>query len=236
MRRLCAVAASAFFATRAVACVCFPDTVRDCERNAQAQVAFVGRVVEIGAPFRLAADFVVRLRFNATEAFRGVTVGEVHVAMPLSSCGYRFQIGKEYLVYATRAGRGSGALTTGACFGNELRESASAAISNLRGLVNRTGTASVFGFVTGDPEDLKLGLSASKPVAGVSIALHSGDQVRTAKSDGSGAFEFRDLPPGEFLISNDQSATGIRFASRKLRLAPSGCSRENFLVIPTDKP
>src|SRR5262245_52192838 len=115
----------------ALACLCEgPDSPNEKLRSAD--VVFAGKVIaesklwwwpswinfKWSPPFirRDDASYQSRTVFEVTTVWKGDIFAKTSViSEPLSSCGYRFRSGEEYIVYA---GRSEGGLRTAACWGN----------------------------------------------------------------------------------------------------------------------
>lgn len=101
----------------ALACSCAPPGAPDAEMEKSAAV-FSGRVTAVEAPGPVggvisSADRV-KYTFQVSKVWKGPVAPMINVssARDSASCGYEFQIGEEYLVYATEA---QGALTSSLC-------------------------------------------------------------------------------------------------------------------------
>jgi hypothetical protein len=100
------LAAVALIASAGVieACTCYSsDSPAACELYTGAGVAFVGRAIHV-PPDRAAG----RVRFRLTQALKGVAGSEVSVLNDESGvgCGYQFEQGQDYVVFATRNAEG----------------------------------------------------------------------------------------------------------------------------------
>jgi hypothetical protein len=107
------------------ACSCVDDGSGPCGR-AKSDTIFRSKVVA-GAIRGSAVSFT----FEIVESFRGVSPGRVEVttAADEGMCGYTFQVGREYLVYAHRDKE---SLYTGSCSGNQPIGQASEDLRYLR--------------------------------------------------------------------------------------------------------
>src|SRR5688572_9144286 len=99
------------FPKSADACKCAPKGP-PCEAIGQADAVFVGRVLSIDSRPDTYEHLV---RLSVTEGFRGFQLSQVTVTTGLdqASCGYRFQVGESYVVYARRSPQGQ--LSTSTC-------------------------------------------------------------------------------------------------------------------------
>jgi hypothetical protein len=109
----------------AMACSCAaPATPADA--LARSSAAFVGRVTDIDKPLLdslgLTTSGLHYVTFEVTRSWKGVASDRVVVRTRLSgeACGYRFEIGQEYLVYTS----GDADLITGICTGTRPTEGA----------------------------------------------------------------------------------------------------------------
>jgi hypothetical protein len=90
-------------AERAKACSCIRQT--PAEGFADAEAVFSGRIAEVKPnPDSERGGFVITI--EVLEAWKGVTEPIVKVSTAANSaiCGYAFQVGRSYLVYASRDG------------------------------------------------------------------------------------------------------------------------------------
>ena len=119
----------AFFAQSAYACSC---AVTPSPRQAvrEARAVFVGEVIakeDFETTDKFGTQPVVRVKLTVSRVWKGVAGAE---AVVLTSgfepaCGYRFEQGKKYLVYAYADRWGLGGLETGIC--NRTKSLAAAA-------------------------------------------------------------------------------------------------------------
>lgn len=113
---LLAITTTIFFCTtflstdRAYACSCAVEAgvtkqERVQEAFSQANTVFAGKVVDLEDPPSPVNNRMdpITVSFNVPEAWKGSQAKTQEVTTPLSSasCGYEFQAGKEYLVYAS---------------------------------------------------------------------------------------------------------------------------------------
>jgi hypothetical protein len=99
---------------RAYACSCIQPEP-PVEAMTKSAAVFAGRVIDIDAPAVMTNTLDQnKITFNASKAWKGVDKNPVYVYSSGSSasCGYEFEVGKEYLVYAYEE---DGNLATGLC-------------------------------------------------------------------------------------------------------------------------
>jgi len=106
------------------ACTCLPQTLEESLRNST--LVFEGLVVEVEA---VDADgelgpTLLRVRMRVTESWTPGLAEEVVVRTSASgaACGYRFEVGRSYLVYADAGSAEAPAVTL--CSGTKPREQA----------------------------------------------------------------------------------------------------------------
>ena len=223
----------ALFPVRTEACFCAPSPVTACEDNLRTEVVFIGRVTFVRrAAVRERPDEPLRqAHMSILESFRGISEHDVDIFTSATDCGIDFKAQSEYLVYAWRD-QGSGRLGTSACARTAPVDSAAENIANLRQLTSGRGPARVFGFVTGDPDDLQMPFRSSKPLAGIPILLRLGEQSWRTVTDERGDYEFTQLPAGFYEGRADLPNADEEQRHRNFRLLAGACSRQNFLAVP----
>jgi len=175
-----------------------------------------------------------RVYLRVLEPFRGMSEREVEIVTDFSSCGFHFDQGKSYLVYASRDDQ-TGQLTTGACSGTMSMESKPMELEYLRGLVTGATKGEVFGFATLDPTDMVLPFRASKPIASASVVLRSGDRTWKTSTNAKGEYSFLGLEADRYDISVDLPGAPAVQTMRSFELTGQTCSRQNFLGTPVGK-
>jgi hypothetical protein len=148
-----------------------------------------------------------RVRFKVKTTFRGEEEESLEVWTDSGDCGYDFQVGETYLVYADEDEE-SGRINTSVCYRNRRLSDAGDDLAYL--FFYRNGgddAARLEGFVTSDefyqrdldkahdPEKIKL------PAPGVILELNSGHARRYTQSDRDGRFVFDGLAGGEYTVS-----------------------------------
>lgn len=175
-----------------------------------------------------------RVYLRVLEPFRGTSEPEVEVVTDFSSCGFHFDQGTSYLVYAHRDEE-TGKLTTGACSGTTRVDSNPAELQYLRGLITGTTKGEVFGFVTLHPTDMVVPFRANKPIAGAPVILKSGDRTWKTSTNDNGEYSFLGLEADRYEISVDLPNAPVTQTIRNFELTGQTCSRQNFLGTPVGK-
>ncbi len=103
----------------AAACSCAVPGLEESVR--EAEVVFAGRAITVGQEGRLrnllaGGSGLITVRFEVSRAWKGVDMQEVVLRQSVhTTCGYGFDQGSEYLVYARREGISGAFLSTSIC-------------------------------------------------------------------------------------------------------------------------
>ena len=192
------------------ACTCGRvDSPAACELYKKFDIAFVGRAIHV-PPNRAAG----RVRFRLTQALKGVAGPEVSVLNEESGmgCGYQFEEGQDYVVFAER--NAAGAIDIGPCSstvwlihlpdfaGAEFRRESAEAVAFAESLRKPATGGRIFGevridvpFVSPDDHD-----DGQKPVDGATVILQGPGEGRRTTSI-KGRYEFTGLPRGTYRVS-----------------------------------
>ena len=160
----------------------------------------------------------ILVTFSVSRTYRGLARATVQVETGLGAgdCGFPFEIGKQYLVFANK--RESGRLETGICSGTALLEESTANLAYLRGdpvpesapslPQGTTGRLCVRvardGATQADTDGvLLMPVDAASPLA-----------AYEAESDGKDSFCAADVPPGKYLLlfAPDGQESPVSFA------------------------
>ena len=212
-------------AAEALACTCgLRRTGVSCRDLAEAQAIFAGEVISIepvtveARGRRIIAERRVTLR--VLEAFDGHVGAEVQILTNADSsmCGYSFNKGSRYLVYAFA--RPDGELTTSICSRTKPLANIGGELSFLRAPATLKATH-VTGRVQLRENDYGTGSLSPRPVAGARFVL-SGDRQYEAVSGRDGEFEI-DVPSGKyavhFLVADDLYVGALPRLPRELDLS-----------------
>ena len=223
---------------RAQACSCIGPIVA-CESAWTTDAIFVGKVLHVGPAAATGDQFPSRqrpVRFDVTEAFKGVPLGELVVMTGQGGgdCGYAFAEGRTYIVYAHRSAA-TGQLGAGICSRTAPVEQAGEDLAYLRGpFVTPAEEGPIRGTVTRyDPAPGPNLPSRRTPFAGADIRLEGYARAWTTTSGEDGAYEFR-VPPGEYRMfvnvrDGVYSMPGTEGRTVWLRDA-RGCGRQDIAV------
>jgi Carboxypeptidase regulatory-like domain len=195
--------------TRLGACSCGAGGAA-CQVVWNSEAVFVARAIGLGEEIESVRmigalgvgwrERVVRLKVS--EAFRGVEVGDltVRTAASSASCGFTFEVGRTYLVFADRD-KVSGAFTVSLCSNTALVDDSAEALAYLRGPF---GVPSDLGVVRGtvahyDQYDSVDHPAPSTPFAGAELRLEGYSQAHTTNSGPDGAYKFA-VPAGDYRL------------------------------------
>ena len=151
------------------------------------------------------------VRFHVRESFKDPEDEDdpesLEVWTPFGDCGYDFQVGETYLVYAS-GDEETDILSTGYCSRTKRLTDAGEDLAYLFFLKNDPERAArLEGFATSnelyqaDADKLRDATAVKAPVSGIMIALESGEGKRYVKTDAGGRFVFDGLAPGDYTIS-----------------------------------
>lgn len=173
------------------ACTC-ATSLYPSERLDGSAAAFVGTVVGKRLATEQTGFRSVEVVFKVNHAWKGVEVGQKVVVYTPSSgpaCGYNFQLGETYLVYANG---NADVLISSKCLGNKQVAAAATEIRYLDSLAAGQATGTIFGRVyfdwTDDPEGRLVNVEDSD------------GSVRTARTDAEGRYVLEGLDPGAYTL------------------------------------
>jgi hypothetical protein len=184
-----------------------------------------------------------RVRFKVKTTFRGEAPDEVWTDS--GDCGYDFQVGETYLVYADEDEE-TDRIDTSVCYRNRRLSDAGDDLAYLYFFQNGGDeSARLEGFVTSDefyqrdldkahdPEKVKL------PAPGVILELKSGEGPRYTQSDRDGRFVFDGLAGGEYSVSvfaaGYPEVVNLLAGPVRVEVEKKGCASQ-ILLVPKRPP
>jgi hypothetical protein len=200
-----------------------------CEEYWQKDAVFVGEVTALKAA-KDAEGWQKRLVTLAiTEAFRGVTGKEVTLSTGLSGgdCGFGFQPGGQYLVYAYR-NKQSGQLSASSCSRTRKLAEAESDLAYLRSLAKGKTGAYVLGQVVLLPHEYREGAPPHTPQANLRVTLTGQETRFTATTDQEGRYRLEGIPAGKYKVSLKAPAGVIAPEPLELILHDNGCADASF--------
>lgn len=193
-------------ASEALACSCRQKS-SVCNAFGDAAAVFVGKVVEGNSVERM-SDMVkagtkdLMFTFKVSRAFLGAQMDQtvkVHTGFGFGDCGFPFEKGEEYIVYAYQSGD-TKVLSTGICTRTTHISRAQDDIDGLEGLSKSKG-ASVTGTITRYERSSLLG-EPRLPLGGITVELlRMGDRKNFfARTNATGEFAFAGLKGGKYRV------------------------------------
>lgn len=167
---------------------------------------------------------LVSVRFLVDEVYRGLLGGsDVEVLTGLSSadCGFNFEKGKRYLVYAQEY---QNKFRTGICSRTRLLTDAKKDLLYFQYLPPEGSGASIFVKV--------LKRSASEgmvPMQGVKVTAEGPNGSFDGRTDGSGQYEFKHLPPGKYKIKSESAQSPENLSQTEVTVADRTCVAVDLL-------
>ena len=144
--------------------------------------------------------------FDIEEAFKGIKSKSVKIATSArgGSCGYFFEVGKEYLVYAY--GSSEDSLGTSICSRTRSASDAQDDLALLRAMKEGAFETRIFGVVEKMEMNLNGSYGSAKydiPMSGIKVIAEGSSGKFESVTDSTGHFRFVALPPGEYEVNAD---------------------------------
>jgi carboxypeptidase family protein len=168
--------------------------------------------------------------FRIEETFQGDRhdTEQIWTGYGNGDCGYDFQVGKSYLVYAYQDSE-TGRMTTGICTRTAPTADAADDLGYLHSVKLGTAKSWVSGYVTSDDQQriraMVTGNPPASPVRGASIELESVDVTRTTNTDAQGRFVFEDIAEGDYRIHVSAEGYLFRPSPNSFHIARYACSQ-----------
>src|SRR5213593_2022912 len=135
-----------------------------------------------------------KVTLSVSEPFRGAVAGTLVVRNLPGDCGYPFEVGHEYLVFANE---NQGNVTVTICSATQPSKVAVARIEQLRALRDGTNLPDAYGFVGTHPlRSDEAGWEQVQPMAGLSVTARSDSGEYRTQTAEDGLYGFRGLPRG----------------------------------------
>jgi hypothetical protein len=258
---ICVIVVSCFAVTSARACVCSVSS--PCSSFEQAAVVFVGTVRSIdvtngtvqrfGKTEEVLRDLVAH--FEVERRFKGIPEGQGTIdvgSFVFTDCGYRFESGKRYIVYATYVGqddlrdfRGGSLkynLSTQVCSRTQQLPEGQNDIDLIEAMISDRPESRIFGRVVLVETELGKGPTSSKHKnvgAGMKIEARSESNAFEAITDENGNFQISAVPPGRYkvrptLASTQSGYLGLDLAQIVEIRPPQLCGSEAIILIQSN--
>jgi hypothetical protein len=169
-----------------------------CEAYGAADAVFVGTVTGVAenkSNNQAALDVAfLGYKFSVEQAYSGIsgTQVEVFTTLPFGACGFPFQVGERYLVYARRD---KGKLTTSICTRTKSFERASEDLAFLGTLTSVASGVTLYGELHRDV------VQGDFKATDALITVESGKQPREVRPDAAGNFRVDGLSPGKIILT-----------------------------------
>lgn len=218
---------------RAHACSCVGGTPI-CQSFWTTDAVFSGDVLEVSPiPNPDGEGFQPhrRVRFRVLEGWRGRAGATVELTTGAGGgdCGYTFEKGVSYLVFASAR---AGALTTGICSRTRKLTDAAEDLAYLRTALRPAATGRIFGsaMYQRDPNSPP---GPRRPTSGYPVELSDGNRTWKTSTDPKGTYEFTGIPAGAYVVTLLVPATEHAGSPHQVTLAdPRGCAAADFHVVP----
>jgi Tissue inhibitor of metalloproteinase len=169
------------------------------------------------------------VHFDVTKVYRGARSSEevvIHTADQGSACGYAFEQGHDYLVYASA--QPNGELNTSHC--TRTHEVASpkddADIQWMEGLARSPAGGSIFGQIRMLRQNQDGGYDSSA-IARVAVSI-KGPESKTMQSDGEGKFHVDGLDPGKYVVSAKAPNQYAPFGDQTVTIQNRACAEVDW--------
>ncbi len=222
-----------FTAGDAEACSCFSGGPV-CQGFFNTPVVFSGRVTAIEEGPRETGgkiDWQPRIvKFAVNAHYRGGGIEqsvEVRTGMGGGDCGYRFEVGEDYLVYAHSH---ENRLSTGICTPTKPLDKATEDLNFISSLSSAKPVGSIFGGIT----EWKARRSSDEyrpnpPIPALVLTLKGEGGEYSATTDSDGKYSFSEVQPGSYVIQIAAPEGFSPFTDQKLNVAAKGCV--NFSTV-----
>ena len=173
------------------------------------QVIFTGTVTSkltVTAPATVEDAFMRNaFQFSVSEAFRGSAIAgqeiTVYTGAGGGDCGYQFNVGTSYLVYASVY---NGKIVTGICTSTSPAARMQHIIRQLRALQKGERVADLFGMIGTSPVSFADDPLEIKPIAGKRVrVIGSRNLEQSTTTDDEGVYSFQDLPVDTYRLEVD---------------------------------
>ena len=220
----------AVFSSDVNACSCMSGGM-PCHDYWKAAAIFTGTVIDSSPTTSKRGEYEVParlVRFNVDQSFRGVKGNEVEVRTALNEagCGYAFQLGGRYLVYAYSD---ADKLATGICSRTRPVSEAADDLAYFQGLATAKPGATISGEVK------QIDRSATfeqrlRPVSGVKIVIEGPKRVE-AITDVKGSYKVSGLTTGTYKVRVElPDGLSTHNPEGEAKVFDRGCAQVSFWV------
>jgi hypothetical protein len=227
----------------AAACECPEGGVSICQEYWRTDVVFLGTVVGSAKIAINEGDYKYDqrlVRFEVVATFRGDQKAKAEIVTGLGGgdCGYRFNEGETYLVYARR-NRQDQRLYTSTCTRTRPLSRAAEDLEYIRNLPYTYAGAVIFGKINKHNYKAKEGEDFSLPVSFADLIIE-GESLRIeARTDEQGGYRITGLAPGAYTVKlkvpsgmTSNGARGGAMAEAKADVVEHSCQPVDFYLFP----
>ena len=178
----------------------------------------------------LPSEHQMAVKLLIEDTFRGSLGGndvEIVTGMGGGDCGFNFEKGRKYLVYANEW---RGRLYAGTCSRTRLLTEADEDLAYFRNLPAENSGSNIRVKVlkhTPSPNETDRNYD-SKPMENVKVIAESGDQKYEGHTNAAGQLEFRDVTPGKYQITCDIPHTEGNYWQTELTVEDRACAAVEF--------
>jgi hypothetical protein len=212
-------------AETARACQC-AEAGPPCQEFWKADAVFVATVVSKSA-VTTADREVVAVHLTSDQVFRGDLGGreiDVMTGFGQGDCGYPFEVGKKYLVYASRWEKDQ-RLYSGLCSRTRLLTEAEEDLAYFRNLPRENSGAKILVNVTKlttpIEDDSRFDLA---PMAGLRVTAERDNKRLEGKTDENGSYDFTGVSPGKYTVRVYFSDEAENFENYEIDVEDRGCA------------
>lgn len=235
-----------------LACSC--GTRSSCEAFGDSKAVFIGEVIEGSSPERM-SDMIglktndLKFTLSVQESFRGAESSkqiEIYTGLGFGDCGFPFEKGKSYLVYAYER---EGKLYTSICSrSRHISRVESEEFKFLETVSKKPWKgARIFGNVSAITQRKEIDFNTKETkesLYGIKLELKKGSESKQLNSDAQGNYEVEGLEAGKYDLklllpkeyTFDKStyvlySTNQNWETRNIEVKIGGCQQEDFALI-----
>ncbi len=174
-----------------------------------------------GKPYQIMGSGRYRVTFAVNEQFRGETKRQVTVytSDESTACGFDFQPGTEYVVFAGTNRQGDQLSTSVCTMTHAVRDLAKdEVVQGMRALATAPSGARIFGSVH---------LGQEETVPRVTLTVR-GPLTLNATTDAAGAYDLKGLPPGQYTVAATLPNGFVTGPEQSFTLADKACAEANW--------
>jgi len=159
----------------------------------------MGKIIFVGTAIEKVPD-IGDTRFLVTEAFKGTKRGKYVIAdLDFQSGGFRFELGKSYIVFLEDFLGDGSYLIPARCLTRQL-DSAQAILQQLRAQKRGESVAAAYGMLSLSLDDSP---GHDRPVPNVVVRFQSAKKSFKTRTNEFGVYAFDRLPAGQYRVTAD---------------------------------